>query len=328
MANDKVFSVRADDETIAKLDKIAEESGMKKAELLPALLGAYASQQAKGALPGRRTEIENVENLLTQIKNAYLASLELNANAEARIRDEFAARLQSNEQAVASLKEQAEQSKTDARNAQAVLKATEERADAEAKRADDAEEALGKNIRESKERESRLLKFNASLESQVDTLKQKVDANASDLEAAAALESENAKLKNDLVVSNERVEKAEKEAANLKQQLADATKKAKDDALELKGRYDEKYENLREKMTNEKDAAVLKEHQKVMGEMQKQVDKVQKKYETLLLALEKKVPESAQPAKRGRPKKAEKVESAETIGSDESAKNKNERNDD
>ena len=81
-------------------------------------------------------------------------------------------------------------------------------------------------------------------------------------------------------------------------------------------------------MTNEKDAAVLKEHQKVMGEMQKQVDKVQKKYETLLLALEKKVPESAQPAKRGRPKKAEKVESAETTGSDESAKNKNERNDD
>ena len=30
MANDKVFSVRADDATIAQLDKIAEESGLKK----------------------------------------------------------------------------------------------------------------------------------------------------------------------------------------------------------------------------------------------------------------------------------------------------------
>ena len=57
MANDKVFSVRADDETIAKLEQIAETSGMKKAELLPALMSAYEVQEAKGALPGRATQM-------------------------------------------------------------------------------------------------------------------------------------------------------------------------------------------------------------------------------------------------------------------------------
>ena len=86
MAADKVFSVRADEATIAKLEKLADESGMKKTELLPALLAAYATEQAKGALPGRTSEIENVESLLAQIKTAYLASLELNVNAENRIR--------------------------------------------------------------------------------------------------------------------------------------------------------------------------------------------------------------------------------------------------
>ena len=70
MANDKVFSVRADDATIAQLDKIAEESGLKKAEILPVLLTSYATAQAKSILPGRATEIENVGNLLDQIKTA------------------------------------------------------------------------------------------------------------------------------------------------------------------------------------------------------------------------------------------------------------------
>ena len=41
MANDKVFSVRADDATIAQLDKIAEESGLKK-EASPITVGKPA----------------------------------------------------------------------------------------------------------------------------------------------------------------------------------------------------------------------------------------------------------------------------------------------
>ncbi len=40
MANDKVFSARADEETIERLNELAEQTGMKKTEVLPALLNA------------------------------------------------------------------------------------------------------------------------------------------------------------------------------------------------------------------------------------------------------------------------------------------------
>lgn len=105
MANDKVFSARADEATIEKMNQIAEESGMKKAEILPALIAAWEANTIREALPGRATEIDNVHNLLIQIEHAYTASLELNVNAENRIRTEFEARISSSEQAVASLKE-------------------------------------------------------------------------------------------------------------------------------------------------------------------------------------------------------------------------------
>lgn len=105
MANDKVFSARADEATIEKMNQIAEESGMKKAEILPALIAAWEANTIREALPGRATEIDNVHNLLIQIEHVYTASLELNVNAENRIRTEFEARISSSEQAVASLKE-------------------------------------------------------------------------------------------------------------------------------------------------------------------------------------------------------------------------------
>jgi len=266
MANDKVFSVRADDATIAQLDKIAEESGLKKAEILPVLLSSYATAQAKSILPGRATEIENVTSLLDQIKTAYLASLELNANAEARIRAEFAARIENNEQAISSLKEKADCSTSEAKEAKAMLADVSKKLEEETTRADETETTLGKFHREAAEEKDRMLKFNASLQAQVDTLKEKADAAASELEAAAALETENAKMKDELRAAIARAEKAETEAAEFAKKLTEATEKAKTDATELKGRYDEKFDNLREKLENEKEAAVLGERR--VGEAQ------------------------------------------------------------
>ena len=60
-------------------------------------------------------------NLLDQIKTAYLASLELNANAEARIRSEFAARIENNEQAISSLKEKADRATNEAKEVKSTL---------------------------------------------------------------------------------------------------------------------------------------------------------------------------------------------------------------
>lgn len=117
MANEKVFSVRADEATIEKMNQIAEDSGMKKAEILPVLISAWEANAIREALPGRSTEIDNVHNLLAQIERAYTSSLELNINAENRIRTEYEARISSGEQAVASLKEAEAKAKAEAATA-------------------------------------------------------------------------------------------------------------------------------------------------------------------------------------------------------------------
>ena len=298
MANDKVFSVRADEDTIAKLEALAEESGMRKADLLPVLLDCYAREQAKGALPNRSTEIDNVRSLLAQIDHAYLASLELAANADARIREEYAARLATNEQAVASLKEKSDKAEGEAKEAKDALADVKEERDAEAARADAAEAALEKLQGEAAEEKDRLLKFNAALQSQVDALKEKADAVAAELEAAAAIESENAKIQDELTEVTGRAERAEREADELQKKLDDAKEKAKLGATELKGRYDEKIDNLREKLKNEKEAAVLdarrdgeaqlrsavaaadEKHQERIDKMQEAIDKLTEQRDT------------------------------------------------
>ena len=275
MANDKVYSVRADDATIAQLDKIAEESGLKKAEVLPVLLSTYATAQAKSFLPGRATEIENVTNLLDQIKTAYLASLELNANAEARIRSEFAARIENNEQASASGAEKADRATNEAKEVKSTLADVSKKLEEETKRANETETTLGKLHREAAEEKARLVKFNETLQVQADTLKEKVDAAATELEATAALESENARLKDDCQDAIKRAEKAEAEAANFAKKLDEAVEKAKTDATELKGRYDERFDNLREKLENEKEAALIKERNAANQRHQERIDKMQ-----------------------------------------------------
>jgi DNA repair exonuclease SbcCD ATPase subunit len=279
MANDKVFSVRADDATIAQLDKIAEESGLKKAEILPVLLTSYATAQAKSILPGRATEIENVGNLLDQIKTAYLASLELNANAEERIRAEFIARIENNEQAMSSLKEKADAAMADAKDAKSALADLTKERDALAKRAEAAENELAKEREAAAEEKDRLVKFNESLQAQVEALKEKAEAATAELQAAAALEEESAKAKSELQAAIQRAEKAEAEAAELSKKLTDATEKAKTDATVLKGRYDEKFDNLREKLKNEKQSAILDERRTGEAQLRAAVDAADEKHQ-------------------------------------------------
>ena len=125
MANDKVFSARADEQTIERLNQLAEQSGMKKADILPALLDAWESNRIREALPGRATEIDNMHNLLTQVERAYTASLELNVNAEHRIREEYAVRIQSNEEAVQALRAQLDKAKEQCEAAKAAAEQAE-----------------------------------------------------------------------------------------------------------------------------------------------------------------------------------------------------------
>ena len=117
MANDKVLSIRADEETIERLNALADQSGMKKAEILPALISAYEADRVRDAIPERAADLDNMRSLMQQIEHAFVASFEFAANTEARVRLEFQNRIESNEQAIASLKEATAKSKEEASTA-------------------------------------------------------------------------------------------------------------------------------------------------------------------------------------------------------------------
>lgn len=322
MADQKPFSVRADQEVIDKYSEIAEAAGLKKSELLPVLLASYAQEQAKAALPGRGTEIDHVESLLNQLKDAYLHSLEINANAEARIRQEFAARIENNEQAVASLKAKADAAVAKEQEAKAALDAVTAERDELKTRAENVDAALEKLRDESAKQKDQLEKFNKSLQEQVTDMREKIEASKAELEAAAELEKQSADLKFNLKAAEDRAEKSEAEAADLRKKLEDAKVRADADRVELKGRYDEKMDNLRDKLENEKQAAVLAERQKQQEAAAAKMEKAEQKYAALLLRLEEKAGSKNEPAKdeakpktepvkrRGRPRKQKPEEDA------------------
>ena len=93
--------------------------------------------------------------------------------------------------------------------------------------------------------------------------------------------------------------------------MEDAKVRADADRVELKGRYDEKIDNLRDKLENEKQAAVLAERQKQQEAAAAKMEKAEQKYAALLLRLEEKAGSKNEPAKRrGRPRKAKPEEDA------------------
>ena len=88
MAENSPLTFRADEETKAKFAQIFDQFANKGAAL-QALIGAYELETAKGTLAGSADLIEDFRAHLDCISRAYIAQLDLNANAEQRIRSEF-----------------------------------------------------------------------------------------------------------------------------------------------------------------------------------------------------------------------------------------------
>ena len=82
------LTLRADDETKAKFSQICEQFANKGAAL-HALIDAYELENAKGMLKGSVDLIEDFRSHLEAISRAYIAQLDLNANAEQRLHTEL-----------------------------------------------------------------------------------------------------------------------------------------------------------------------------------------------------------------------------------------------
>ena len=101
---------------------ICEQKGMNQAQGFDHVMQVFELNQAKSSIPGRSVEIEDFETMVKSITSAYLYSLELNQNAEARAREEFSSELQRKELRLTELQKkveqlQAEKKKMDAESA-------------------------------------------------------------------------------------------------------------------------------------------------------------------------------------------------------------------
>lgn len=97
---------RVDQERADAFRAYCEANGINQATGFERMLEALEMQQAKQAIPARETEISEFERCLRHLQGAYLNSLELNEQAEARIREEFARQLDAKDRTIADYQDQ------------------------------------------------------------------------------------------------------------------------------------------------------------------------------------------------------------------------------
>lgn len=106
MRDVKQASFRLNAEDTERFKAFCEEGDLTAAQGFAVLMEILELDRAGKALPARKTEIENFEQLTKSMVSAYLHSLELNENAENRVREQFAMQLESNARTINDYQEQ------------------------------------------------------------------------------------------------------------------------------------------------------------------------------------------------------------------------------
>lgn len=100
-----VKSFRVTDAVIRKFKAIQDEMNLTQDGALKMLIEAYELEVAKNSIPDRSTEIANFQTKANDLISAFLNSLQLNQDAEARIRSEFEFQLNTKDKALADVQE-------------------------------------------------------------------------------------------------------------------------------------------------------------------------------------------------------------------------------
>lgn len=95
MAGVKQRNFRLDDETVEKFSNLCEEMGVTQAQGFAHVIQIAELERAKGLITNRETEIEDFQQKVKSLIAAYLYSLELSENAEARVKESFITALES-----------------------------------------------------------------------------------------------------------------------------------------------------------------------------------------------------------------------------------------
>ena len=109
MGDIKQTNFRIDQDTADAFRRFCEENGMSQAQGFDHIMQVVELDRAKAATPGRATEIEGFEKSVKDIMAAYLYSIEINNNAEARIREQFSSSLDRKDKTISDLQVKVEE---------------------------------------------------------------------------------------------------------------------------------------------------------------------------------------------------------------------------
>ena len=248
---------KLEQETQEKLQAISEEMGLTWDGTFSALADLYAQQKAIDALPGRKTEITEVQSLLNRLSEAFTHSWQINADTDERIRQEYAQRMAAQDDAIAALKEKAEK-------AEATAKTAKEQA-AEAEKT--AKEYQSRNITLENTLQKTTADAAASAEASAKALEDKEkrnqyitdQLNRMKEEAAAVndLKAKIAELQEELSGTTDKLHHAQHEVKDLKEKQT-----------ELKGRYEERMELASQKAANDLRDAVLQAKEEAAAKLE------------------------------------------------------------
>lgn len=104
----KQANFRIEESDANNFRRFCEENGFNQAQGFDHIMQILELNKAKEVTPTRQTEIEEFERSMKTVLNAYLNSIEINNNAEARIREGFSTDLKTKDKTISELQEKVE----------------------------------------------------------------------------------------------------------------------------------------------------------------------------------------------------------------------------
>lgn len=255
---------KLEQETQEKLQAISEEMGLTWDGTFSALADLYAQQKAIDALPGRKTEITEVQSLLNRLSEAFTHSWQINADTDERIRQEYAQRMAAQDDAIAALKEKTEKAEATAKTAKEQAAEAEKIAKEYQSRNITLENALQKTTADaaaSAEASAKALedkeKLNQYITDQLNRMKEEAAAVDDFKAKVAELQEEAKRLKEELSETTDKLHHAQHEIKDLKEKQT-----------ELKGRYEERMELASQKAANDLRDAVLQAKEEAAAKLE------------------------------------------------------------
>lgn len=243
MGEIKQTNFRINQETADAFRKFCEDNGMNQAQGFDHVMQVVELDRAKASVPTRITEIENFEKSVKDIMSAYLYSIEINNNAEARIREQFASSLDRKDKTIDELREKVEQLQAEKESAEAARDVAEKAQATAEEREKNAAEQMDAAKKTAADQE----RINAMLTAQLADATEKLDGYDALRASEISLKADVANLKHEVKESDTALSHAkELYEARLAdaQATTDRCKTLEASEADLKGRLAEMERNL------------------------------------------------------------------------------------